>query len=97
MSKVTCLLCHNKPAKKLEAKAPNGGNYVSAERAPVFCSARCAKNWALIEAKQKIDNDELHWCQKAGEVGEWSVNNMAGCCAEGADDPFEEKEEGEEG
>lgn len=43
-----CKICRQKPAKSIRTKLPGNQEYVNASLDPIFCSLRCAANWALL-------------------------------------------------
>ena len=62
--KPRCYLCEKKPARIIEAKTSpdRHGNvhiYKYAYEEPVFCSKRCAINFALIEIAHKVNSGEI--------------------------------------
>ena len=59
-----CLLCKERPAKSLSAVDRNNNTYVNADAVPIFCSRRCATNWALLYATADC---ETHWNEASGE------------------------------
>lgn len=73
-----CFMCQEKPAKKLTAERSDGMVYVNAENRKLFCSKRCAANWALLWANQ---NGDEHWCaelKKWVHCDEYSCPNCKG-------------------
>jgi len=78
-----CYVCAHAPARSLKAqgrvagKSAPVGTYVNATTDPVFCSVRCAANWALINVAHAEGGVE--WCGTHG----WA-NAHYGClgCAE---------------
>lgn len=62
--KPTCRMCKRKP-KPLTAER-DGSVYVNAEQVVMFCSVKCAANYALLWGVPAILDTE-HFCQKTGE------------------------------
>lgn len=48
-------MCRKNPAKKIEARQDNR-LYLNAAKEPIFCSVRCAANWALVRV---LDDDPI--------------------------------------
>ena len=63
-----CYVCNEKKARKLKSV------YVNAAEEPIFCSLRCAADWALLWVK---DLDAPIWCE---EHRRWGNAGNSACC-----------------
>lgn len=75
-----CYMCHRKP-KPLTAER-DGSIYVNAENVVMFCSLKCAANFALLWGVHSI-LDGNHFCQVTGE---WEVIDQMNCRHCGGDE-----------
>lgn len=74
--KTPCLMCRKIPAKKLSAyKGRN--RYVNGQNVTMYCSVRCAANWALI---WHVDHTEdMHVCPATGKWEHCSEEDCIDC------------------
>lgn len=80
-ARMTCYLCRRRPARRLTAR--DGTEvYTYAQNVKMFCSQRCAANWALIYARDYTEG--LHWCPKQAK---WAYCYAAECEFCRCDDP----------
>lgn len=59
----TCFMCRERPAKKLTGKTRDGRIYKNATNVVVFCSLRCAANYALLYS----DMNSWHFCPASNQ------------------------------
>ncbi len=72
--KVPCFMCERRSARPLTAKEV-GGIYVNLERVILFCSVRCAANYALTRSAPQI-LESHHFCPWAGK---WQPDLIDDC------------------
>lgn len=65
--RVRCVMCEERRARPLIARASNSSTYTHSEKRPIFCSKRCAANWALIYVRHSYQwcADGKHWYQSS--------------------------------
>lgn len=69
-----CYLCKEAPARKIEAThVRQNATYFNATSEPIFCSVRCAANWALVSVMESEGCPQ--WCKQHG----WHSDYGNGC------------------
>lgn len=59
--KLPCYMCEKRPARRLTARR-DGQVYVNAEGVLLFCSLRCAANYALLWGAAQV-HEAFHFCK----------------------------------